>query len=310
MLQPPILEGEVYRAVLLLVPVAIWITLLLSRQFSAKENTGALLAFIWHFQAALIITLWFSSKQIAELHYDVLLGQAALIGAVNFLALGKKGFAMMAFACLPALVFYVPEWQTAPMFFVLIVLLAAFPALVLAICTARSSHIYVRSVLQALMWACLLLWLFPSMVFVQTHHSWQVLLSRPLWQQGVIAVPLIIPAFFILSALYHFAVEGNGTGFPYDPPVKLVTKGAYAYISNPMQLGICLMMLWWGVMLGSAWISLSAFGSVFLFVVFKDICNGSCAIGETDKNWARYQSEVPRWIPRLRPWKLETRDHE
>ena len=64
-------------------------------------------------------------------------------------------------------------------------------------------------------------------------------------------------------------------------------------------------MAWWGVMTESAWVSLSAIVAVFLFIVFKDICNGSCAIGEQDPHWAIYQKEVPKWIPRMTPWKLK-----
>jgi steroid 5-alpha reductase family enzyme len=62
------------------------------------------------------------------------------------------------------------------------------------------------------------------------------------------------------------------------------------------------MMAWWGVVLQSVLVSSSAVVAVLLFIVFKDICNGSCAIGEKDPAWYHYQKEVPKWVPRLTRW--------
>ena len=112
---------------------------------------------------------------------------------------------------------------------------------------------------------------------------------------------MIIPTSLIISALYQFAVEGGGTAFPYDPPKKLVTGGIYRYISNPMQTGICILMGWYGIVLQSAWIIFSAVIAVILFIVFKDVCNGSCAIGKESEAWQAYQAAVPKWMPRFTP---------
>jgi hypothetical protein len=71
-----------------------------------------------------------------------------------------------------------------------------------------------------------------------------------------------------------------------------------------MQLGICLAMAWWGVVTASIAVALASLVALMLFLVFKDACNGSCAIGERDPNWARYQREVPKWFPRRRAWVL------
>jgi hypothetical protein len=71
-----------------------------------------------------------------------------------------------------------------------------------------------------------------------------------------------------------------------------------------MQVGIVLAMAWWDVVIASVAFSLSALVALWLFLIFKDVCNGSCAIGEHDPNWALYQREVPRWIPRRRAWTL------
>jgi protein-S-isoprenylcysteine O-methyltransferase Ste14 len=288
------IDGVVTRAVLLLVPVAVWIGLFLRGRLSTRENTAALLAFIWQVQAGMILALLIAPDKFA---IGLLIGQSVAVGAVNVLFLIKRGVGYcIAFGAF-VLFFFDSMSDQFLQWYIASLLLVCIPSLLLASWTARASHIYLRSVLQVLCWACLLLWFFPNAVFSQTDGGWEVLLNRTFLQNAVIAVPMLLPGFILLAAAYQFAVEGNGTGFPYDPPDRLVTQGIYAYISNPMQLGICLLMAFWGMALMSIWICASAIVAVFLFVTFKDICNGSCAIGKTDPNWESYQRNVPRWLP-------------
>jgi protein-S-isoprenylcysteine O-methyltransferase Ste14 len=302
MWQPLVLENAGLRALLLLVPVAAWIGLFLRGGFTARQSAGALLAFVWQVQAILLVFGAGADGKMAIADVELSVGLAVLLGAVTTYAFLGRNIALAMLASAAILIVFTGLPTSNPGHYASALTLAIVPGLLLGRWTAEGSNVYLRSVLQALCWACLLLWLFPSLVFSQTGMTWDVLLSRPHWQNVALALPLIVPGFLLMSALYQFAAEGEGTGFPYDPPQRLVTNGVYAYVSNPMQLGICLMMFWWGIMLGSFWVSLSAAVAVFLFVVFKDVCNGSCAIGKTDENWIVYQQNVPSWLPRLQRW--------
>jgi len=306
------------KSLLLLVPASIWMAYFVGAKCSTREYTAALFAFIWQFQSALILNIllmqqgiWFFTIN-HSLFYGVpvelLLGQAVLLGAVNFIWLGRKSiilqslfaavFLFLIYKC-SAIVTSTSLWWLG---IIVMMLLSVIPSLLLAAWTATDQRIYLRSLLQNSCWACLLLWLFPSMVLENTENSWSVLLSREPLSNLLFLLPLCIPSAILLSALKEFAVKGEGTPFPYDPPKYLVTTGVYAYLSNPMQLGICLIVGWWGIVIGSLIVTCSALVAVVLFIVFKDICNGSCAIGENNPVWNRYQQEVPKWIPRLTPW--------
>ena len=58
------------------------------------------------------------------------------------------------------------------------------------------------------------------------------------------ALPLLAPFGAIAaSAVQEFVRRGNGTPLPYDPPQRLVTSGAYAYVTNPMQLSMTVVLL-------------------------------------------------------------------
>jgi protein-S-isoprenylcysteine O-methyltransferase Ste14 len=301
MLQLPMAEHDAARALLLLLPVAVWIGLFLKGRFTTREHTAALLAFVWQFQASLIVALVFTPNRVL---IALLIGQSVTIGAVNSLLLIKRGVLYCIAVSAFLLFVFKPVTGLFSLWYLVSLLFVCVPSLLLASWTAWNSHIYLRATLQTLCWACLLLWFFPNAVFSQLHGGWEILLNRSLVGNAIYLTPLLVPGLILLNATYQFAVEGNGTGFPYDPPDRLVTKGIYAYFSNPMQVGICLLMLFWGVALMNAWICASAAIAVFLFVVFKDICNGSCAIGKTDPNWEAYQCNVPRWLPALKPWSL------
>ena len=306
------------NAALLLAPPGIWIFIFLRGRFRTEYHAGAFLGCLWLFLAALIVDQFcvraniirFSETTATMYRVPVgfVLGQAILFGPLAFYATRRLHPAAVALIGLAALrAVYSPVFGCfgSPLPVTAIFWLGMIPALALAKWTVYDMHLYVRSTLQAILWAVILLWLFPSMLFQQTGHGWTPLLTRPPLETAACLIPLAIPAFLLIGALRQFAVEGLGTGFPYDPPRRLVTHGVYAYLSNPMQLGICLMMGWWGVVIASWQISTSALVALFLFIVFKDICNGSCAIGETDPLWAVYQREVPKWIPRRTPWRRD-----
>jgi protein-S-isoprenylcysteine O-methyltransferase Ste14 len=47
-------------------------------------------------------------------------------------------------------------------------------------------------------------------------------------------------AAIALWCIFTFAVVGSGTPAPFDPPRKLVTRGPYRFVRNPMYLGAAL----------------------------------------------------------------------
>ena len=312
------------RSLLLLLPLALWTYAFISPRFTGKDISASFLGFVWAFHASLLLNILFMQQGFWKasiddtLFYGVALdwviAQAIIMGAIVPLFFSKfilrflPRFNRLSQSLLTlALVVFMYDAAGMPLtalssipVILSVIIFCALPAQLLAHWTAQETHIKSRSTLQSLAWACLLLWLLPSTLFYLTDESWNTLLQRDLWFTGLYLLPLIIPAVLLIGALYQFAIEGEGTAFPYDPPRKLVTGGVYQYLSNPMQLGICLMMGWWGFVLGSLWVAITAPIAFILFLVFKDVCNGSCAIGKGDPAWEAYQKRVRKWVPRFR----------
>ncbi len=99
-----------------------------------------------------------------------------------------------------------------------------------------------------------------------------------------------------------FTDYGEGTPAPFDPPKKLVARGPYRHTRNPMMLGV------WTVLIGEALL----FGSLplfFWFLVFALACLVLIPLWEEPdlqkrfgQDFQSYKENVPRWIPRIRPW--------
>lgn len=306
----------IVRSLLLLLPLAIWTYLFISPNISRRQITASFLGFALACQTSLVINatiaiqgIWHTSSY-DNLFYGVpldwIFSQAVILGALIPLLRLIKWNLVARFATqaiMITVIYYSAGLDLTELksyiIILCITLFCATPAMALSDWTANDIHVSARSFLQSIAWVSLLLWCFPSTVFHLTADSWDILLQRNVYITGLYLLPFILPAYLLVNALVQFSVEGNGTAFPYDPPKNLVTGGIYQHISNPMQVGICLMMAWWSLIINSYWIALSSFIALILFVVFKDVCNGSCAIGKGNSEWEAYQASVPKWIPKI-----------
>ena len=315
-------ELDFFRGLIAFLPAMILVYFFVEQDLPLKRWVGGLFATIWQFQWRLILWaggvelgLWqFKTDQMLFLNVpiDIVLGFALLLGFLPRIVM--KALFKTSNPIILLVILFIVEFDLIIIFLpirsftsgsdywlLLIASLAIVPSVFLAHWTEQSEHVYLRSLLQNTSWAILLLWLFPSIIFHYTMDSWQpfldLVLEGDFLTKFLYLSPLVIPAVLILNALYVFAKQGQGTGFPYDAPKYLVTTGIYRYISNPMQLGIVLMMSFWGVILQSTYVLVSAAVAFVLFLVFKNVCNGSCQLGVTDPEWEKYQARTPKWIP-------------
>ena len=99
-----------------------------------------------------------------------------------------------------------------------------------------------------------------------------------------------------------FASFGEGTLAPWDPPRRLVVRGVYLRVRNPMISGVLFVLLGEAVLLGSppilVWF-LIVFALNALYILLIEERSLANRFGEA---YLDYRRNVPRWIPRLRPW--------
>jgi protein-S-isoprenylcysteine O-methyltransferase Ste14 len=119
------------------------------------------------------------------------------------------------------------------------------------------------------------------------------------------AALLAVGLGFFAASLRRFASEGEGTLAPWDPPRRLVVRGPYRYVRNPMISGVVL------VLFGEAALLLSrphaAWAALFLAVnlVYIPLVEEPQLLGRFGESYREYARHVPRLLPRLRPWEPE-----
>jgi len=100
-----------------------------------------------------------------------------------------------------------------------------------------------------------------------------------------------------------FMKFGAGTPAPWDPPKNLVIRGPYCHVRNPMISGVLLMLMAEAMLLQSwpiaVWMTFFFIGNAIYFPLIEE--KGLEKRFGTD--YREYKAHVPRWIPRLRPWK-------
>ena len=106
-------------------------------------------------------------------------------------------------------------------------------------------------------------------------------------------------ASLALWCILSFAVIGRGTPAPFDPPRRLVVRGPYRHVRNPMYLGATVALAGAAVFYQAT--ALLAYAAAFLvlmhlFVVLYEEPTLRQAFG---KDYDAYCRRVGRWWPRL-----------
>lgn len=107
--------------------------------------------------------------------------------------------------------------------------------------------------------------------------------------------------------VWAFAVRGQGTPAPFDPPKVLVVEGVYKRTRNPMYLGVLCILLCEAMLLGSTLILIYAgivFVSFHLFVLLYEEPHLRRQYGKVYMDYCR---AVPRWWFARRPFNGENR---
>jgi protein-S-isoprenylcysteine O-methyltransferase Ste14 len=96
---------------------------------------------------------------------------------------------------------------------------------------------------------------------------------------------------------------GRGTIMPWDPTQKLVAVGPYQYVRNPMITGVIGMVAGEALFFGSTAIGILAtifFAINHVYFIYSEEPGLEIRFGES---YREYKRNVPRWIPRTKPYK-------
>jgi protein-S-isoprenylcysteine O-methyltransferase Ste14 len=141
-------------------------------------------------------------------------------------------------------------------------------------------------------------WLLPRWFGFTLHFAGA---ARWRWLAAIVSVFGFSVA---LRCVWDFASTGHGSPAPFAPPKRLVVVGFYRHVRNPIYVGaaagwIALFIVFGHVgPVGVAMATAAALG-VHLFVVLYEEPTLRRKFGAEYEEYCR---NVPRWMPRLRPW--------
>lgn len=147
----------------------------------------------------------------------------------------------------------------------------------------------------------------PTVFFVWIPHK---ILANANWAYsfdiGVVRylgwLPMALGLIVVVWCVLCFAIIGKGTPSPMIPTEKLVARGLYRFVRNPMYIG------WLSVLAGEAILFQSlpllkylvgTFAFFYFFILFFEEPVLANKFGESYDN---YRKAVRRWIPRLKPY--------
>ena len=308
----------IVRAAALYLPITISIALVSYRRPDRRRIAGAVVAVAWNLVALLVLNVlaqhlgWWTfstnTAVVAGTPADLWIGWALLWGAIPLLITSARlvlvGTALFAadLVMMPQatpVVSLGPAWLIGEL---LCVASCLVPGLLLGHWTARRSHVRLRATLQIVAFGGLLFFVLPTLIFTITGEDWTSLTQRPRWQFLLAALIAAPTGAMAVQAVREFAVSGNGTPVPLDPPRRLVTTGPYAYVANPMQLGGTFVLAEWGVLVSSLAVTAAAVMGALFSAGVATWNEGGELSQRFGQDWSRYRAGVRPWLPRWRPY--------
>jgi protein-S-isoprenylcysteine O-methyltransferase Ste14 len=117
---------------------------------------------------------------------------------------------------------------------------------------------------------------------------------------GIVAIGLGLALF--IASLRRFAAEGQGTLAPWDPPRRLVVRGPYRRVRNPMISGVIFVLAGEAALLRSMPHLEWALTFVAINLIYIPLLEEPMLGARFGADYERYRAHVPRFLPRWRAW--------
>ena len=129
----------------------------------------------------------------------------------------------------------------------------------------------------------------------ERHPAWPEVWR---WPQYAAVVLAGLGGAAFLSCQWLFAVRGQGTPAPIDPPKKFVRRGLYKWVRNPMYLAVFAVVGAEALFLPSWHIAVYLVLLMCLIHVWVLLYEEEALRRNFGAMYEDYKREVPMWIPR------------
>jgi protein-S-isoprenylcysteine O-methyltransferase Ste14 len=108
-----------------------------------------------------------------------------------------------------------------------------------------------------------------------------------------------------LETIRLFVEVGKGTLAPWDPTRKLVVRGPYRRVRNPMISALGFVLLGEAAVIGSPSVLVLFGGFAVANATYIPLFEEPGLVRRFGDEYTEYRRAVPRWIPRRTPWTPE-----
>jgi protein-S-isoprenylcysteine O-methyltransferase Ste14 len=118
---------------------------------------------------------------------------------------------------------------------------------------------------------------------------------------GVLLIVVGLPG--LVDSFARFALQGLGTPAPIAPAQNLVVTGLYRYVRNPIYVAVVAIILGQAILFGDR---LLVFYGAIMWLAFHAfvLAYEEPVLAQTfGAQYEEFRANVPRWIPRLSPWR-------
>jgi protein-S-isoprenylcysteine O-methyltransferase Ste14 len=147
--------------------------------------------------------------------------------------------------------------------------------------------------------------LIPGLILLRPHsiHIGWGLPSA--WQLILLSGGLLCLAAglrLLVQTIALFATQGHGTLAPWDPPRRLVVRGVYRHVRNPMISGVILILVGESLLLGSGALAAWCVLVTLVNMLYIPLLEEPALKARFGAAYQTYKQHVPRWIPRHDAW--------
>jgi len=156
--------------------------------------------------------------------------------------------------------------------------------------------VFVRTVTYASLFIGLLLIYLPARLLAWAGVTRP---AGPAWQQVGGVVVGSLGAALALWCVGAFAWIGKGTPAPFDPPRRLVVRGPYRFVRNPMYIGVASALTGAALFYSSPALLAFVCGFVLVTHLFVILYEEPTLGRSFGPEYAAYCEHVRRWMPHL-----------
>jgi protein-S-isoprenylcysteine O-methyltransferase Ste14 len=113
---------------------------------------------------------------------------------------------------------------------------------------------------------------------------------------------IVLGLVLIVRTVALFASVGRGTLAPWDPTSRLVVRGPYRHVRNPMISGVLCILLGEAALLGSVALLLWFAAVLAVNAVYMPLVEEPGLVRRFGEDYETYRAHVRRWVPSPRPW--------